>query len=145
MDPAGTALLMGAIVAYLIAVHYGGQIYPWSSSTVVGLLAGAGLICIVFGLYEYWQGERAIIIPRLFRRREILISALFSLILPGALHTMIYYLPIYFQAIRGSEAITSGVQNLPLIIAAMLGAVSAGVFISATGRATLVMLCGSAP
>ncbi|RYP55566.1 hypothetical protein DL769_010123 [Monosporascus sp. CRB-8-3] len=144
LDPAGTSLLMGGIVTYLMAVHYGGQIYPWNSSLVIGLLVGSGLICVVFGLYEYWQGERAAIIPRLFRRREILLSALYSILLPGALHTMIYYIPIYFQAIRGSDAITSGVQNLPLIVSAMTGAVGAGLFISATGMSTVVMVGGAA-
>lgn len=144
LDPAGTALLMGTIVTYLMAVHFGGQIYPWSSSLVIGLLVGFVLECIVFGVYQYWQRERAIIIPRLFKQRKIFLSALFALFLPGSLHTMIYYVPIYFQAIRGSGAITSGVQNLPLIIAAMISAVCVGIFISKTGRSTVVMVCGAA-
>ncbi|KAI9154968.1 putative efflux pump gsfJ [Paramyrothecium foliicola] len=144
LDPIGTILLMGAITTYLLAFHYGGQVYPWSSSIVIGLLVGAVLISIVLILYERWQGERAIIVPRLFTRRLIFVSALYSVLLPGALHTMIYYLPIYFQAIRGSNPIMSGVQNLPLIVAAMAGALGAGIFISATGRSTLVMIGGAA-
>ncbi|RDA82557.1 hypothetical protein CP532_2932 [Ophiocordyceps camponoti-leonardi (nom. inval.)] len=144
MDPLGTCLLMGAIITYLMAVHYGGQIYPWSSSLVVGLLVGSFLLSIAFGLCEYWQGDRAIVIPRLFKQRRIGLSALYSILQSGAFFSMIYYLPLYFQAIRGSDAVLSGVQNLPFILAAMLGALGAGIFISSTGMATLVMVGGAA-
>ncbi|RYP40728.1 hypothetical protein DL767_001483 [Monosporascus sp. MG133] len=40
----------------------------------------------------------------------------------------------YLMGIRGSDAITSGVQNLPLVVSTMTGAVGAGLFISATGQ-----------
>lgn len=144
MDPLGTTFLMGAIITYLMAVHYGGQIYPWSSPLVIALLVGSGVLGIAFGLCESWQGERAIVIPRLFKRREIGLSALFSILQAGAFFSMIYYIPIYFQAVRGSNPITSGVQNLPFILAAMAGALSAGIFISATGMSTTVMVGGAA-
>ncbi|RDA93310.1 hypothetical protein CP533_2059 [Ophiocordyceps camponoti-saundersi (nom. inval.)] len=144
MDPLGTCLLMGAIITYLMAVHYGGQISPWSSSLVVGLLVGSCLLSIAFGLCEYWQGDRAIVIPRLFGQRRIGLSALYSILQSGAFFSMIYYLPLYFQAIRGSDAVISGVQNLPFILAAMLGALGAGLFISSTGMSTLIMVVGAA-
>ncbi|RYP45212.1 hypothetical protein DL768_008405 [Monosporascus sp. mg162] len=143
MDPLGTVLLMGAIVTYLMAVHYGGQINPWSSSLVIGLLVGTGLIFIVLVLNEIWQGERAMFVPRLFRRRKIFLSAIYSTALPGAFFAMIYYMPIYFQAIRGSSAIISGAQNLPFIVPAMAGALGAGIFISRTGLSTVVMVVGA--
>jgi hypothetical protein len=144
MDPLGTILLMGAIITYLTAVTYGGQAYPWSSSLVIGTLVGSGLLCIAFGLCEYWQGERAVVIPRLFRRRAIWLSAVFSILQSGAFFAMVYYLPIYFQAIRGSTPISSGVQNLAFIIPAMAGALVSGFFITATGMSTAVMVGGVA-
>jgi hypothetical protein len=134
---------MGAIITYLLAVHYGGQIYPWSSSLVVGLLVGSGLICMAFAAFEYWQDERAIVVPRLIRRRQIGVSGAYTILQSGAFFTIIYNTPIYFQAIRGSNPITSGVQNLPFIIAATLGAISSGIVISATGLSTLIMVCGA--
>lgn len=35
----------------------------------------------------------------------------------GSFFTLLYYLPIYFQAIDGASAQTSGVHNLALILA----------------------------
>lgn len=144
LDPVGTTLLIGAITSCLLAFQYGGQTHPWSSSVVIGLLVGSVAILGALVGYELWQGERAIFIPRLFKRHATIIAALYSILLPGTLHTMIYYLPIYFQAIRDSSAIMSGVENLPLIISGMLGALGAGIFISSTGLATPVMVaCGA--
>jgi hypothetical protein len=144
MDLGGTTLLMGATVSYILAVHYGGQVHPWSSSTVIGLLIGSGLMVITFGLNEWWQGERAIIIPRLFMRRELGISALYTVLQAGGFFIMIYYLPIYFQAARDSTPIISGVQNLPFILGAAAGAFGAGLVISATGLAIVIMVAGAA-
>ncbi|KAI0808622.1 major facilitator superfamily domain-containing protein [Xylaria sp. FL0064] len=143
MDPLGTTLMMGVIISYLTAVNYGGQSYPWSSSVVIGLLVGVGLISIAFVLCEWWQGERAIVIPRLFTQRSIGLSAIYSILQAGGFFSMIYYLPIYFQAIRGSSPIISGVQNLPYILSAMAGALGGGIFISATGLSTLLMIVGA--
>ncbi|PHH80592.1 hypothetical protein CDD80_851 [Ophiocordyceps camponoti-rufipedis] len=144
MDPLGTCLLMGIIITYLMAVHYGGQILPWSSPLVIGLLVGSAGLALAFALCEYWQGDRAIVIPRLLSQRRIGLSAVFTILQSGAFFSMIYYLPLYFQAIRGSDAVVSGVQNLPFILAAMLGALGAGIFISSTGMSTLVMVAGTA-
>lgn len=143
LDPIGTSLLMGAIIAYLTAVHYGGQMEPWSSSLVIGLIVGSVVLFALFGVVEYWQGERAMILPRLFMRRMMGVSLFYTFLQGGALFSMVYYLPLYFQAIRGTSPITSGVHNLPFIVAAMSSALGAGIFISATGLSTAVMVGGS--
>lgn len=38
MDPLGIALVMGGIVAYILALENGGQKKSWGSSLVIGLL-----------------------------------------------------------------------------------------------------------
>ncbi|KAK2603625.1 hypothetical protein QQS21_004206 [Conoideocrella luteorostrata] len=144
LDPPGTAVLMGAILTYLVAVQHGGVDESWGSGLVVGLLEASVALFFVFGLVEYWQGERAMIIPRLFLQREIGVALFYTVFQGGALFSIVYYLPIYFQAVRGDSPVISGVHNLPFIIAAMTSALGAGIFISKTGLSTLVMVAGSA-
>ncbi|KIA75776.1 hypothetical protein HK57_00390 [Aspergillus ustus] len=144
MDPLGTTHLMASIITYLLALSYGGNRYPWSSSMVIGLLAGSAALITTFAVVEYHQGERAILIPRLLLRRDIGLPALYSLAQAGSFFVMIYYLPIYFQAIRGRSAILAGVQNLPFILGAMAAAFGAGVLISKTGLSTPVLVAGAA-
>lgn len=144
LDPLGTIILMGAIITYLMAVHYGGQIDSWNSARVISLLVSSIVFFIIFAIVEHWQDERAMVIPRLFVKRDIGVALFYTFFQGGALFSMIYYFPLYFQAIRGTDPVISAVHNLPFIIAAMALAVGSGIFISNTGLATPVMVGGSA-
>jgi hypothetical protein len=57
--------MMGLIISYILALQYGGQTHPWKSSQVIGLLVGFVLLVAVFILWEIYQKERAMIVPRL--------------------------------------------------------------------------------
>jgi MFS transporter, DHA2 family, glioxin efflux transporter len=54
MDPVGTALVIGGIISYTLAMQYGDQTKPWNSGTVIGLLVGSVVIAIIFGIWEYF-------------------------------------------------------------------------------------------
>ena len=47
--------------------------------------------------------------------------------------TLIYYLPIWFQAIKGVSAVHSGIDTLPLVLSLVTGAISAGALITRLG------------
>lgn len=65
MDLIGAVLMTGLIIAFILALQYGGQTQPWKSSPVIGLLVGCFLIFLSFVIWEIWQKERAMIVPRL--------------------------------------------------------------------------------
>jgi MFS family permease len=131
LDPAGCVLIIGAVVCYLLALQWGGLQKSWSDSSVIGTLIGFILLCIVFGVNEWWFGERASIVPRLLKRRRILANCAVVFFNSGGLFILIYYLPIYFQSIRDASPIGSGVRNLPFLIGGIFSMV-AGVVLSAT-------------
>ncbi|KAI1172032.1 efflux pump antibiotic resistance protein [Nemania sp. FL0916] len=143
MDPAGTILIMGAVVSFIIAVQYGGQTQPWSSPTVIGLLVATGVIIVLFAAWEYLQGDRAMVVFRLLKHRAIFLSALYTMFLGGSFFIMVYYLPIYFQGVQGTTPVGSGVRNLPFILGSTLGSIASGLFISATGLSTPIVLAAS--
>lgn len=136
MDPMGTVLIMGAVISFILALQYGGVRESWNSSIVVGLLVGFVLILIAFAILEIWQGERAMLTPRLLRNRNVWVNGLYGFFFCGGYFVPLYYLPIYFQSIDNVSPIASGVRNLPLIIAFSIGAVVSGGAISKTGVAT---------
>ena len=49
---------------------------------------------------------------------------------------MIYYLPIWFQAIQGVSATESGIRNLPMILSQVFGSVVTGILITKLGYYT---------
>lgn len=144
MDPVGVVLVMGAVIAYILALQYGGQTHPWNSSEVVGLLVGFVLIVLVFVVWEWVQKDRAMLPARLAANRTYLVASLFAFFFAGAYFLIIYYLPIYFQSIDNVNPTQSGVRNLPLILAVTVSTITSGVFISQTGMATPVKIFGAA-
>ncbi|KAL1889238.1 hypothetical protein Sste5346_008992 [Sporothrix stenoceras] len=136
MDPVGTVLVMGGVISYILALQYGGQTDPWNSGKVIGLLVAFGVIAILFGCWEYYNGERAMIVPRIFASRNVWPNAIFAFFFASSYFTIIYYLPIYFQSIDNVSPTASGVRNLPLIIAVTIGTIVSGGIISKTGIAT---------
>ncbi len=144
MDPVGTILVMGGIISYILALEYAGQMYPWNSSTVVGLLVGCAAIFITFVFWEGWLGERAMVTPRLIRDRNVWVSSVFALFLAGSYFLIIYYLPIYFQSIDNVDPTQSGVRNLPLILAVTFATILSGGLISQNGQAIPFLVGGTA-
>lgn len=144
MDLVGTGLVMGGVISYILALQYGGVTMAWSSATVVGLLVGFVLIFITFFVWEYFNGERSMIVPRLFRQRTVWVSSLYAFCFAGAYFVLIYYLPIYFQSIDNTSPTESGVRNLPLIIAVTIATIASGASISKTGVAAPITIVGAA-
>ena len=142
MDPVGVTLVMGALVCFMLALENGARSL-WSSSLVVGLLVGFVVITIVFIVWEYFQGERAILVPRLISKRPIWTSCGFVFTFVGAYYLIIYYFPIYFQSVGNSSPTMSGVYNLPLIIANSIAMILSGMAVSATGHAVPIQVVGT--
>ncbi|KAM7206571.1 Major facilitator superfamily domain containing protein [Naviculisporaceae sp. PSN 640] len=144
MDLVGCGLIMGGVIAYILALQYGGQTHPWNSSTVIGLNVGWILIFILFGVWEYFNGERSMITPRLFKHRTVWVGSLYIFFFAGSYFVLVYYLPIYFQSIDNQSPTQSGVRNLPLILGVTLATIVSGASVSANGIAAPIAVGGAA-
>lgn len=77
MDFPGAAMIMAAVICYILALQYGGVTKPWNSSVVIGLLVGFVLISVAFGVVEYLQKDRALLLPRLLKDRTMIVCCAF--------------------------------------------------------------------
>ncbi|KIW20704.1 hypothetical protein PV08_01281 [Exophiala spinifera] len=144
LDLIGAMLVMGLIVSYVLALQRGGQTESWGSSVVVGLLVGFVVITAAYILWEMFQGERAMLIPRLFKQRVVWVGCIFQFFFAGSYFIVLYYLPIYFQSVFDASPIGSGVRNLPLVITLTVGAIAQGVVLSKVGYPAPFLIGGSA-
>ena len=78
MDLTGVVLITAAVVCYLLALQWGGISKSWSSSDVVGLLVGFGVLFVTFFVNEWWQGERALLLPSIMRNPTNTSGCIFS-------------------------------------------------------------------
>ena len=143
IDPVGIVLTIGGITCFILALQYGGNIHPWNSSVVIGLLVGFGLLVIALLAWEIFLGEYAMMLPRLYKQRSLSFTAPYQFFFMGSYIVLLYYLPIYFQSIRGATPLKSGVNNLPLVLAAAVFALAGGAVVTVTGRAQQVVFIGS--
>jgi MFS family permease len=143
VDPVGIALAMGGITCFILALQYGGHTHPWNSSVVIGLLVGFGILTIALMGWEILLGDYAMMLPRLYKQRSLSTTAPYQFFFMGSYLVLLYYLPIYFQSILGASPIQSGVNNLPLVLAAAVFALAGGAVVMKTGRAQQVMFVGS--
>ena len=56
---------------------------------------------------------------------------------------IIYYLPIWFQAVKGVSAYQSGIRNIPFLVTGVFGTIFSGALVSQTGYYTPFMLASS--
>ncbi|KAJ9296564.1 hypothetical protein DTO271G3_5262 [Paecilomyces variotii] len=132
-DLVGFVLFAPASIMLLLALQYGGNSYSWDSATVIGLFCGSAATFVIFALWERHIGIEAMIPGHLVRDKIVLCSSLLSMMIFGFTMTLSYYLPIYFQSIRGKSAFVSGVNLLPNILCQLVMAVASGVFTSKLG------------
>ncbi|RYP42279.1 hypothetical protein DL767_000443 [Monosporascus sp. MG133] len=144
LDPVGCCLTIASIICFILGLQYAGVTYPWRSSQVIGLLVGWGVLSIALFFWSIYLDEYAMLIPRLFKKRALWSVCPYQFSFLGNLILLLYYLPIYFQSVKGASAIESGVDNLPILIAVAIFAVAGGVFVSKTGHPTPSMFAGAA-
>ncbi|KLP14557.1 Uncharacterized protein LW94_6523 [Fusarium fujikuroi] len=144
MDPLGIVLMMGLTISYILAVQYGGQAHAWDSSVVIGLLVGWVAISIVWAISCYVQGERSMIPVRILKNRTVWVMSAFAFIFAGSFFLAIYYIPIYFQSVHNASPTSSGVRNLPLILAVTFATIISGGLVTATGFYQPLLIGGAA-
>ena len=114
----------------MIPLSWGGVMYPWDSwRTLVPLLVGAAGL-VGFGFYETWLSKRAfgsdglplddglshvepIIRTTIFHNRTLIITYFTTLVHGMILWSLLYYLPLYYEAVKGYSPIITGVAILP--------------------------------
>ncbi|KAJ4400533.1 MFS sugar transporter [Neurospora sp. IMI 360204] len=141
-DPFGTAVFMPAIVCLLLALQWGGTTYEWDSWRIIFLFVLFGVLIIAFIVIQFKMQDEGTVPPRIIKKRTVWASAIFSFCLGAAFMGSVYYLPIWFQAVKGATAVKSGIMNLPMLLATVILSVVAGALVSALGYyAPFMILC----
>ncbi|KAI1176176.1 MFS general substrate transporter [Nemania sp. FL0916] len=141
-DPFGTLVFIPAIVSLLLALQWGGTMYPWNSGRIIGLFVVFGVLILVFLYIQYRQQENATVPPRIFRNRTVMSGSFFAFAVGSAFFLFIYYIPIWFQAVQGVSAVNSGIRNLPMLLSVVVASLLAGGLITAFGYYTPFMILG---
>ena len=112
IDWLGSLLVVGGTLMFLFGLEYGGVTYPWSSAIVVCLLVFGVFTLGLFFINE-WKFAKYPVMPLQIFKYSSNCAALGVVFVHGAVFIAgSYYLPLYFQAVRGATPLLSGVYIL---------------------------------
>jgi MFS family permease len=133
LDMFGNLVSFPAIICLVLTLQWGGTTYSWANVRIIVLFVLGGLLWIIFIAIQVWKKEAATVPPRVVKHHSVLGAMWFALFNNAGMMVMIYYLPIWFQAIKGVDAIQSGIMLLPTILATVVGSISSGFIITRIG------------
>lgn len=126
LDLIGFTIFAPAIVMLLFGLDWGGTKYEWRSATVIGLFCGAAGTLAIFFVWEKFKGSNAMIPLAMLRKPVIIFSTLTMVMSQGSLLVITYYLPVWFQAVKGASPTMGGVYFLPSVGSQIIGSVITG-------------------
>lgn len=142
LNLSGVLVLVLGVVCLCLALQWGGTKYAWNARRIIALLVLAGLFLIAFALIQVAWPKTATLPPRIFIQRSIFSGFWVSCCQGGHIVMLIYYLPIWFQAIQNVSAVSSGIHLLPMVIPLIISAVVTGQLVSRIGYYTPFMIFG---
>jgi MFS family permease len=132
-DPIGTILFIPAIVCLLVALQWGGTTYAWSNGRIIALFVVFGVLLISFAILQPFMGDNATLNTKTLASWNTMCATLYSFCVSSSFFVIAYFVPIWFQAIRGASAVRSGIDLLPFMISDIVGVVSAGFLVNRFG------------
>ncbi|CAD6441457.1 13a4eeef-68ee-4f74-ba7d-4274dd4778f5 [Sclerotinia trifoliorum] len=142
-DLLGTAFFIPAIICLLLALQWGGTKYQWDNGRIIALFVLFGLLIGVFVAIQFWKGDSATVPPNIMKKRSMWSAAWFSFCLGSYFLLLIYYLPIWFQAVKGDSAVKSGISNIPMVLTLVIVSIISGVGVTTTGYYAPFMIISS--
>jgi multidrug resistance protein len=125
LDIFGAALMVGAAIALMLAMTWGGSRYPWSSWPILALIGGSAAAWGLFALRLATAAE-PLIPPAVLREpvvTRIVVAAFFSI---GAIIGLSIYVPLYLQLVLGASPSVSGLALIAFTAGTVIGAFAAG-------------------
>jgi hypothetical protein len=135
VDWFGNAILVIAVSSILFSLSYGGTKYSWGSwRIVVPLVAGFfGMGIFAWIQRSGWVAEPTMP-PQLFANRTAIAIFAMAFVHGLLLLYMLYFFPVYSQAVLLSSPIRAGVMLFPTAMTIAPAAAAAGAIITITGR-----------
>lgn len=120
LDVAGAVLSTGAIATLVMAMSFGRGVYFWNSGHIIALFIVTGILWIGFALQQRFaiptSPENRLFPTALIKSWEM--DILFAQMASAqvVVTVPVYFIPLYFQFVKGKSALSSGVQLLPFFL-----------------------------
>jgi len=143
VDLLGTFLLTLSVILILVSLSTGGALHPWTHPSVtIPLILGF----TVLGAFAFYQRSKycahPIMPPKVFSNRTTNIAFALTTIHGFVTYGVQFYLPPFFQAVKGHKATQSGVDVLPSTLVIVVLAAVGGPLLTFWGRYKPIHIIG---
>lgn len=114
------------VVCLLLALQWGGSKYSWSNWRIILLLVIFGVLMVIWMIVQAREGDKATAPPRIIMQRSMASGTWFMFCTFSNFFIIVYYVPIWFQAVRDDSAYQSGINFLTTSAAMSLSVIFSG-------------------
>jgi hypothetical protein len=134
VDWIGMTLFLASTTGFLIPITWGGVQYPWDSWRTLVPLIVCGVGMAAFVLHQEFIAKHPLIRTSVFKNLSAAILFLSTIVHGIILWAILYYMPLYYQAVKGMAPILTGVAMFPWTFTVAPASIATGIAIAVTGR-----------
>ncbi|KAJ7802277.1 ABC transporter [Mycena olivaceomarginata] len=151
LDFVGAIIVAGAVTCLILALQWGGNTKPWGDKAVIivspfllpfekiiqsvrSALCSRVVLAAAYVAWEIYMGEQAMTPTAIFRSRSVWAILAYCVLARFSLLLFSYYIPIFYQAVRGRSATSSGIDLLPFMFSIVLTVIIGGQISAKTGH-----------
>ncbi|GME30609.1 MFS transporter [Neofusicoccum parvum] len=134
IDWFGLGAAVVGMLLVLIPINSGGSTWPWNSALVVSMLVIGGISFVLFLIIEKRFAPIPMIPLRLFGQASTTIIYIQSGLYNLVWQVDVYFLPVYFQDVRGYSPLQSATLVLPLLLLQSVAGVLSGPLMTKLAR-----------
>ncbi|KAI4955792.1 Efflux pump dep3 [Alternaria rosae] len=120
VDWVNAVIFLAGSACLTVVLTFGGVIYPFNSGTVIALWTITGVLLVTFivmlKMHPLVTKENRLYPLHFFKQPTLINMQLQVFLSSGIILAMTYYIPLYFQFVKGDGALEAGVRLLPLIM-----------------------------
>ncbi|KAJ4006272.1 Efflux pump dep3 [Fusarium irregulare] len=148
MDWPMTFTFLSGSTFLIMAISFGGTLYSWHSDAEIAFWTLSGILLVLAAtLLRFHPGvsRENQLWPAHFLKMPVVMNMQLQVFLSGGIIlTITYYIPLYFQFIRGDGPLDAGVRLLPLVISMIIATIVSGLLLPRTSYFSPWYIGGSA-
>ncbi|KAF9361550.1 hypothetical protein BGX34_007082 [Mortierella sp. NVP85] len=124
VDYWGVVITVTTVLCLLLPLSWGGTTFAWNSAPVITLFCLLPVLLATLYFVEKRTPD-AIIPPSLFLNRNVTLAVLINGIMGLCFMGSMFYLPLYFQTVKGTSTTDSGLRLIPNTLAIVSSTIAA--------------------
>ncbi|KAF4438480.1 putative Major Facilitator Superfamily transporter [Fusarium austroafricanum] len=120
VDWVNAVIFLAGSACPTVALTFGGVVYSFQSGAIIALWIVSGILLVAFiillKMHPLVSKENRLYSLHFFKQPILVNTKLQVFLSSGIILAMTYYIPLYYQFIKGDGALEAGVRLLPLIM-----------------------------